>query len=251
MFRYKFTIEYHGDAAEAGWQSQPDRISIQSILSDAAEKFCQQKIVFHGAGRTDKGVHAYAQVAHADFTIKYSLQNLKRGLNFYLFDQKVSITNVQCVDQDFHARFSAKLKRYRYDLCIRDYPNVLNTQNWRMHTKLDLNLMKKSAEFLLGEHDFTSFMDSQCQAAPVRSIDKIYFECQKDMISIFFIAQSFLHHQVRIIVGTLVDVGKGKVHYDIRPILEAKLRCKASITAPAAGLFLENINYDESSEFAG
>ncbi len=245
MFRYKFTIEYDGSASEVGWQSQPEKISIQSILSDAAKKLCQKDVVFHGAGRTDKGVHAYGQVAHADFVKKIPLLSLKRGMNFYLLNKRVSIKEVEHVENDFHSRFNAKLKKYRYDLCIRDYPNVLNLKVWKLHKSLDINLMKKASNFLLGEHDFTSFRDTNCQAlSPIRSIENIYFEIKDDIVSVFFIAKSFLHHQVRVMVGTLVDVGKGRIDYDIRNILESKCRCDAGPTAPALGLFLESIDFE-------
>ncbi|QEK38376.1 tRNA pseudouridine(38-40) synthase TruA [Candidatus Cytomitobacter primus] len=244
MFRYKFTIEYDGSAAEVGWQLQPDKVSIQSILSEAAFKLSQSHIIFHGAGRTDKGVHAYGQVAHADFLREYPLVSLKRGINFHLGDHKVAIQNVEPVPNDFHARFEAKMKTYRYDICIRDYPNVLSPNNWRMVYKLNIDEMRNAAQFLLGKHDFTSFRDNNCQALSAeRSIDEINFEVKRDIISIYFIARSFLHHQIRIMVGTLVDVGLGRKNSDIRNIISSKSRDLAGPTAPANGLFLEKIEY--------
>ncbi|USO00790.1 MAG: tRNA pseudouridine(38-40) synthase TruA [Alphaproteobacteria bacterium] len=247
MYRYKFVIEYSGTASEVGWQHQPNKVSIQSILQEAAYKFCQENISFYGASRTDKGVHALHQVAHADFSKSYPVTTIKKALNFHLsvISGQVAISEVKFVHSEFHARFDAKIKTYRYDLCIRDCPNVLNKNNWRLISLPNLEEMQAAAKLLIGQHDFASFRDSQCQAkSSIRTISDIHFSINGNMISIFFVGQSFLHHQVRIMVGTLIDIGKGRKEInDIITILDSKDRNFAGPTAPPNGLFLEKIEF--------
>ncbi|QEK37801.1 tRNA pseudouridine(38-40) synthase TruA [Candidatus Cytomitobacter indipagum] len=244
MFRYKFTIEYDGAAANAGWQVQPGKISIQSLLSDAAFELSKSKILFYGSGRTDRGVHALGQVAHADFFKSYPLFSLKQGMNFYLTGKKVAIKEVELVSQDFHARFSAKIKTYRYDICMQDYPNVINLKNWRISRNLDIKKMEEESKFLLGVHDFASFRSSHCQAATsIRSIDEINFIIRGNILSVYFVGKSFLHNQIRAMIGTLVDIGMGR-QINIKSIMQSKDRKKAGQTAPPGGLFLEKIDFD-------
>lgn len=245
MFRYKFTIEYDGSASGVGWQTQPEKVSIQSILSDAAFKISGREVLFYGAGRTDRGVHALGQVAHADFVKSYPEHTLKRAMNFHLNNKKVAVKAVEFVNDDFHARFSAKMKTYRYDICMQDYPNVINEKNWRISKELDVKAMECASAYFLGTHDFASFRDSSCQALiSIRSIDEIRFVINANLLSIYFVGKSFLHHQVRIMVGTLVDVGLGRKNSDINWIIACRDRTKAGPTAPPNGLFLEKIDFD-------
>jgi tRNA pseudouridine38-40 synthase len=253
--RWKITIEYDGTDYH-GWQRQEDGIpSIQRSIETAITKFCGQDITITGAGRTDAGVHAYGQIAH--FDLDYGDRDLTgfdlaKAINAHLRPQPIAIIHAETVADDFHARFGAKHKTYHYRVITRSAPPVRDLNHvWHMKYDLDVDAMREGAKHLLGHHDFTSFRDSQCQAkSPMRTLDNITItETDYDShggkhILFALEAQSFLHHQCRNIVGTLVDVGKQKTNPDdVKTILDAKDRTKAGMTAPASGLSMFKINY--------
>lgn len=255
MNRWKITIEYDG-TDYCGWQRQNDGVpSIQQSIETAIHKFCGQDITVTAAGRTDAGVHAYGQIAH--FDLDYGDRDLNgfdlaKAINAHLRPQPIAIIHATIVDDEFHARFTAKNKLYRYRIVTRSAPPIHDINHvWHMKYALDVDAMKQAARHLLGHHDFSSFRDSQCQAkSPMRTLDHIHItEKQYDRfggqeIWIELEAQSFLHHQCRNIAGTLVDVGKEKTTPDdVKMILEAKDRTKAGMTAPASGLSIVHIDY--------
>ena len=253
--RWKLTIEYSGTSF-SGWQKQDNAPSIQQAVEDALFKFCQQEIPIHAAGRTDAGVHARGQVAH--FDLDYGDRPLTgfdvaKAINAHLRPQPVSVIAAEEVDTDFHARFSAKKKQYAYRFLSRSAPPVLEKNRlWHYKHSLDVKKMRQAAGYLLGHHDFSTFRDSQCQAkSPIRTLDRLEIEDfpydKHGGREIFMIAeaQSFLHHQIRNIAGTLALVGQGKWSpKDVNTALEARTRTAGGPTAPADGLYLVKIDYD-------
>ena len=254
MTRYKLTIEYMGHDY-AGWQRQKDLPTIQSALEDAIEKFSAQNVTLHVAGRTDAGVHAHGQVAHVDLaplSKPMSEFELLRAMNALLRPHPISVIDVQTVSDDFHARFSARNKLYRYRIINR--PGWLAIDRdfaWHIGRTLNIDAMKEGAQFLLGRHDFTTFRDSECQAkSPIKTLDRLditvrdYDGCDGKEITTEIEGESFLHHQVRNIVGTLSLVGLGKwTPKDVQTALKAKDRQKGGPTAPANGLYLMRVDY--------
>lgn len=244
MPRYKLLIEYHG-APFRGWQRLPDEPTVQGALEAAAAKLDGAPVDVVGAGRTDAGVHATGQVAHMD------LQNdrghkVADAMNYYLRPNLVSVLKAEPVDEVFHARFSAVMRYYRYVVVNRRADLTVDAGLvWRVPIKLDVANMQKAAEALVGEHDYSTFRDTECQAkSPVRSIDEINIHQFNDRLEFTVRARSFLHRQVRSIVGSLVDVGRGQ-----RPaawmaeILAARDRTKCGRVAPPDGLYLERVEY--------
>lgn len=260
MPRYKLTIEYDG-LGYAGWQKQQDKMSIQDALGAAFYKFCGEQVDVVGAGRTDAGVHATAQVAHVDLAKPQDPFRILQAVNYHLFDpalheeseddasppvNRIAVLNVEEVTQDFHARFSATKRHYRYRIVNRRPRLALDAgRAWRVVEPLNVSAMQKAAETLIGHHDFTSFRDTQCQAkSPVKTLDELDLIHTGDTIYVETSARSFLHHQVRIMVGTLVMVGKGKWSADhVRKVLEARDRTQAGPTAPPDGLYLIGVDY--------
>jgi tRNA pseudouridine38-40 synthase len=248
MYRYKFIIEYDGSKFDIGWQKQSSSTkSVQETLESAGYKLTQREVKFYGASRTDKDVHAMHQVAHVDLHKPYSLKCLHDGMNAYLLDTGCKIVAVSPSNESFHARFGAKTKTYCYIISHSRICSVFDEKRvwWiRKSQKLDYSLIEEASKYLIGEHDFSSFRDSSCQSpTPVKTIESISFEYANDKIIITFKARSFLHKQIRIMVGTLVDIGKGKLS-DIQNILNSKKRVEAGQTAPGCGLFLKMIEYD-------
>ena len=255
MNRYRIDIEYDG-TAYCGWQKQNDaqeassKKSIQSAIEEALFRYCQEDITLTVAGRTDAGVHAMHQVAHFDMQKqpKNSASEIALALRYHLGVAKENITilSSQKVNNNFSARFDAKKRHYLYRIILRKAPLALDaTRAWQISYPLDIENMRHAAKLLLGKHDFTSFRSSQCQAKnPIRTLDNIDFELQGDNLYIKVSAQSFLHNQVRAMVGTLYNVGRGfwQAEY-INEILQAKSRCKAGPNAPAHGLYLYKIEY--------
>ncbi len=243
MTRYKLTIEYDGTDL-IGWQENHQGPSVQSHLRDAIEKFCGTRSDIIAAGRTDAGVHAIAMVAHTDIDGDNSAETVMRALNFYLIDTPVSILNCEIVADDFNARFSCIARHYKYVVLNRGAaPKLQKNRVWWVPRKLDVEAMRTAAEKLIGNHDFTSFRATQCQAkSPVKTLDKCGIIVQGDEIIFELSARSFLHHMVRNIVGTLVEIGSGKP-YDIDEILGAKNRSAAGPTAPASGLYFVSADY--------
>ena len=243
MTRYKINIEYDGTDL-IGWQINQDGPSVQSLLQEAIFKFCAEQVDVYSAGRTDAGVHAISMVAHFDLMRDQDAQTVMRAMNFYLVNKPVSVLNCEKVSDDFHARFSCVARHYKYVVVNRSAPVVLNKNRvWWVPQKLDVDAMKKAAEKLLGKHDFTSFRAAQCQAkSPIKTLDSVSITQNGEEIVFEFSARSFLHHQVRNMVGTLVEIGMGKP-YDINEIFDAKDRSAAGITAPASGLYFVAADY--------
>lgn len=243
MTRYKITVEYDGTDL-IGWQENRQGPSVQSILRDAVEKFCGARPDIVAAGRTDAGVHAIAMVAHFDLDEQKNPETVMRAMNFYLSDSPVSVLSCDIVPDDFHARFSCVRRNYRYVVLNRGARAVLEKDRvWWVPRKLNMSAMRCAAEKLVGHHDFTSFRASECQAkSPIKTLDSCTIKRSGEYIIFEFSARSFLHHQVRNMVGTLVEIGLGKP-YDIDEIFAAKNRSAAGPTAPASGLFFVSADY--------
>lgn len=250
MTRWKLTIEYDG-APYSGWQYQDHVPSVQAAIEKSINDFCQQEIRIHVAGRTDAGVHARGQVAH--FDLDYGVRplsgfDLAKALNAHLRNGRhsIAILKAEEVAADFHARFSAKNKLYLYRIINRAMPLTLERgKAWQVKKPLDGNAMQQAAKLLLGQHDFTSFRDSNCQAkSPIKTLDRLDVTRREDVIEFAVEGRSFLHHQVRNMVGTLSHVGEGKWSaQDVADALAAKDRAKGGITAPPDGLYLMRIDY--------
>lgn len=252
--RWKLTIEYQG-TDYAGWQRQEDGIpSVQEAIETAITKFCQQECRLHVAGRTDAGVHASGQVAHFDLDYgdrPLTGYDLTKAINAHLVPHRISILKAEEVSSDFHARYGAINKLYTYRLLSRLGPPTFD-QNlvWWMRRELDIPAMRAGAAHLLGHHDFTTFRAAECQAkSPHKTLDRLDIiekplSCGGVELNFLVEARSFLHHQVRNMVGTLVLVGEGKwTPADIQTALTARDRAKGGPTAPADGLFLSRVDY--------
>lgn len=249
MPRYKLTIEYNGTNF-IGWQKQKKGFSIQGTIEKAAKNFLQSEVDLIVAGRTDAGVHADAQVAHLDIFKKLKIKNILFGLNFYLskekFGEDISIKKVNKVDANFNARFGAKKKTYKYKIYNNESRSPMHAYNtWWVSQKLNIVDMKKASKYLLGNHDFSSFRASGCQAlSPIKTLDKIAIIKKKNIITLTFTARSFLYNQVRIMTGTLKDVGSGLIKPEaLKKILQKKKRASSGITAPSKGLTLYKVYY--------
>jgi tRNA pseudouridine38-40 synthase len=253
MARYKFTLEYDGSRL-VGWQRQRGGGSAQQVLEQALSAFLLQPIVVEGAGRTDSGVHALGQVAHADLPEPangqpWNLYQLRASINHFSVPHGLSVLEVAPVADGFHARFSALRRHYCYRISMRPSPSVLLAgRQWHLAQPLDLAAMQQGAARLLGLHDFSSFRDSRCQAkSPIRSLERM--EVVADMINpyqleLWATARSFLHHQVRIMVGSLVQIGLGRYPPSwIDDLFAARDRKQAGLTAPAEGLYLVAVDY--------
>lgn len=248
MPRYKVELEYDGTNL-IGWQENLDGPSVQSIMMDAIEKLSTERPTVFGAGRTDAGVHAVAMTAHFDLTKDYDADTVMRALNFYLANQPVSVLNCEIVDENFSARFSCVKRHYKYVILNRPASPVLEKNRvWWIPQKLDIDAMRVAAKKLLGKHDFTSLRATNCQAkSPIKTLDQLDITIDDDKIIFELSARSFLHHMVRNIVGTLVEIGLGKP-YDIDEILNAKNRSAAGPTAPASGLYFIRADYPTNDQ---
>lgn len=252
--RWKITVEYDGWKYH-GWQRQDNVPTVQASVEHAIFAFCQQEISIQCAGRTDAGVHSFGQVAHFDLDYgdrPLTGNDLMKAINAHLRPQPICVKAAEEVNDDFHARFSARNKYYRYRIVSRSAPAVLDFGKvWHTHHALDIEAMQEAAKPLLGTHDFTSFRDSECQSkSPVKTLDRFDIDiCDYDGMGTKEIrchveGQSFLHHQVRNMVGTLAMVGQGKWEKEqVVKALEARDRTKAGPTAPADGLYLMRIDY--------
>lgn len=243
MTRYKLTLEYDGTDL-IGWQENRQGPSVQSVMRDAIEKFCGVRADIVAAGRTDAGVHAVAMTAHADIPGDHSAETVMRALNFYLVGKPVAVLDCAIVSDEFHARFDCVARHYKYVVLNRGAAPVLaNNRVYWVPRKLNIDAMRVAAEKLIGNHDFTSFRASECQAkSPIKTLDQIRITQNGDMVIFEFSARSFLHHMVRNIVGTLIEIGLGKP-YDIDMILDARNRSAAGPTAPASGLYFIRADY--------
>jgi tRNA pseudouridine38-40 synthase len=247
MPRYKLILEYDGTGL-VGWQRQANGLSVQEILEIAAQRFCGKELRVHGAGRTDAGVHALRQAAHLDLPKEMPTDVIRNALNQHVRPHAVSIVAVEPVADNFDARRAARGRVYRYRILNRRAPAaVARGHVWHVGVPLDTEAMQHGAALLLGKHDFTSFRDSECQAkSPVKTLDMLHVTRVGDEVQIEARARSFLHHQVRNMVGSLKLVGAGKWRVQrMREALEACDRRAGGPTAPADGLYLVEVIYPE------
>lgn len=249
MPRYKLIIEYDGTPF-VGWQFQAAGLSVQGLLADAVERFCGERVHVQGAGRTDAGVHATGQVAHIDLTKDWRPDTVRDALNAHLRPHPVAVLAAFVAAQDFHARFSAIGRRYFYRVIGRRADLALERDRaWKVPRPLDADAMHEAAQRLVGRHDFTTFRAAECQAAsPVKTLDRLDVERLDTEVRIHAEARSFLHHQVRSMVGTLVKVGEGAwTPDDVSAALEARDRTRCGPMAPAAGLYLAEVTYPDAT----
>ena len=246
MPRYKLTIEYCG-AGLVGWQRQAKGLSVQEALETAIRDFCGASLTVFGAGRTDAGVHALAQIAHVDLPREAAPEVIRGALNHHLRPHAISVVAVEPVPPEFDARRSATQRHYLYRILNRRAPPALERGRvWHVAAPLDLAAMQEGARHLVGHHDFSTFRDSQCQAkSPVKTLDALDVSGVGEEIQIAAKARSFLHHQVRNMAGTLKLVGLGRWQpEDVAHALAARDRRAGGPTAPAAGLTLVAVRYD-------
>lgn len=246
MRNLKLIIEYEG-TNYCGWQKQRNskKKSIQQVLEDTLQKILNEKIKIIGSGRTDSGVHALSQVANFKTNSKIPLTKLKKALNT-LLPEDIVIKRIKEVPLDFHSRFDVKSKLYRYIILNRAYRSVfLRKRAYFYPYPLDINLMRKEAKVLLGRHDFKAFQASdKKEKSSIRTIKKLVIKKKKDLITIDIEADGFLYNMVRNIVGTLIEIGRGRfVKGDLKKILLSRDRKQAGFTAPAMGLYLVKVKY--------
>jgi tRNA pseudouridine38-40 synthase len=247
MPRFAFLIEYDG-APFAGWQRQTNAASVQGAIETALAKLEPRAHLLAAAGRTDTGVHGIGQVAHIDLDRDWDTFRLLEALNAHLRPQPVAIRAVRRVADDFHARFSAVERRYLYRILNRRAPAVLERGRvWTIKSRLDVAAMAEGAGHLVGHHDFTTFRSTYCQAnSPVKTLDEISFSTLGEEIHVRLRARSFLHNQVRSIMGSLVQVGLGSwAPDDVARALIARDRSACGPVAPSQGLYLTGVSYPD------
>ncbi|WP_084398055.1 tRNA pseudouridine(38-40) synthase TruA [Henriciella aquimarina] len=245
--RLRLLLEYDGRPFY-GWQRQDDQPTVQGALEAACAALDGAPVLVQGAGRTDAGVHATGQVAHIELQKPRPLRKIPDALNFHLRPKPVAVLKAEEVDQNFHARFSATGRAYRYIIINRRADLTLERgRAWRVAQHLDADAMQAGANLLIGEHDFSTFRDTECQAAsPVKTLDTLEVHRFADRVEVTTTARSYLHRQVRSIVGSLVEVGRGmKPPEWIAEILEARERTACGPVAPSDGLYLERVMYDD------
>lgn len=245
MPRYRTTIEYDGTPF-VGWQAQATGVSVQSALQEAIFAFSGERVVVKGAGRTDAGVHALAQVAHFDLERAWDPFRVQEAVNYYLKPRPIAILDCTFVEGAFDARFSAIQRHYVYRiLCRRTRPVLDRDRVWWMTQPLDAGAMAEAARVLIGHHDFTTFRASQCQApSPMKTLDTFTVAQEGAEIVMRVSARSFLHHQVRSMAGTLKLAGEGSwTPADLAAALAARDRRRCGPVAPACGLYLARVDY--------
>jgi len=245
MPRYKLTIEYDG-APFFGWQLQPSLPSVQGALEAAVQATCGVPTRVHGSGRTDAGVHATGQVAHCDIEKPFRPDRLRDALNAHLRPNPVAVLDAEIVADDFEARFSATKRHYRYRIVNHRANLALDIGRvWRVPQRLDSDAMHEAAQRLLGKHDFTTFRDTECQAkSPEKTLDQLDVVREGDAITVLTSARSYLHSQVRSMVGSLVWVGQGRWSADdLAAALAARHRAACGVVAPPQGLYLVRVEY--------
>jgi tRNA pseudouridine38-40 synthase len=245
MPRYKLTIEYDG-APFVGWQVQDNGPSVQGVLAGAVAAFCGEHVRVQGAGRTDAGVHAMGQVAHLDLAKTWDADTVRDALNAHLRPHPVVVLAAEPAAEDFDARRSATKRHYLYRIVNRRADLALDAARaWRTPRPLDVAAMQEGARRLLGQHDFTTFRAAECQArSPVKTLDRLDIERSGEEVRIHAAARSFLHRQVRSMVGSLVEVGDGRRSADdLARALAARDRAACGEVAPPHGLYLVRVDY--------
>jgi tRNA pseudouridine38-40 synthase len=253
MPRYKLVIEYDGTPF-TGWQFQADGRSVQQAVEDAIARFTGSAVRIYCAGRTDAGVHAIHQVVHVDLDGDWRPDTVRDATNAHLRPAPVSVLSAAIVPETFSARMSALERTYLYRILNRRSPPALDIARvWHVPWPLDATLMHAAAQTLVGRHDFTTFRAAECQAnSPVRTLDRLAVERFGDEIRVHAAARSFLHHQVRSIVGTLAKAGAGRWSVaDVRAALDARDRSRCGPMAPSAGLYLVGVAYGSADQRAG
>ena len=246
-YRYKLIIEYDGTPF-VGWQMQKNGPSIQEALARAIKGFCGQEIIPQGAGRTDAGVHASGQTAHLDLPRAYEARTVRDAINQHLKPAPISVLSAEPVSSDFDARFSARKRHYKYHIVNRRAPlALLNKRAWLIFVDLDAETMHEAAQTILGRHDFTTFRSISCQAkSPVKTLDQLDVRREGENIYISCSARSFMHNQVRSMVGSLTMVGRGKWPISqMRQALDSRDRAQCGPVAPAHGLYLAQVDYPD------
>lgn len=247
MPRYRLDIEYDG-TPYAGWQRQRGQPSVQAAIEQAVLAFCGETVSLRGAGRTDAGVHASGQVAHVDLAKDWPVDTVRDAINAHLrlAGETVSVTAATKVSDEFDARFSATARHYLYRIVNRRaQPALEKNRAWWVPAQLDADAMHEAAQALAGRHDFTTFRSIHCQAkSPLRTLDRLDVTRSGDLIEVKTSARSFLHNQVRSMVGTLKRVGEGAwTAADVKAALEAKDRAACGAVAPPEGLYLMKVDY--------
>lgn len=245
MRRYRLTIEYDGRPF-CGWQRQAGDLSVQQVLEEAIERFSGEAAVTQAAGRTDAGVHALGQVVHFDLERDWDPFKVREALNYHTKPHPVAILSADRVDETFEARFSATARHYEYRILNRRArPALESGKVWHVPKLLDADAMHDAAQLILGKHDFTTFRASECQAkSPDRTLEIFYVRREFDVIVVTAKARSFLHSQVRSMVGSLKLVGEGKwTPRDFRAALDARDRSRCGPLAPPDGLYLTKVDY--------
>lgn len=245
MPRYRLLVEYDGRPFH-GFQAQAGLPSVQGSLERAVKAFCGEELRVGAAGRTDTGVHATGQVVHVDLAKAWPAETVRNALNFHLMPDPVSVLDAQLAEGDWHSRFSATGRRYRYRILNRISPPALDQGRvWHVKKPLDAAAMHEAAQVLVGHHDFTTFRDLACQAkSPVKTLDVADVRREGDEVILEFASRSFLHRQVRSMTGSLAEVGVGRwTRDDVQSALDARDRRACGPVAPAEGLYLTEVTY--------
>lgn len=246
MPRYRLLVEYDG-RPYCGFQLQAELPSVQGSIERAVKAFCGQDVRVGAAGRTDTGVHATGQVVHVDLARDWPADTVRNALNAHLLPQPIAILTAELAVGDWHSRFSATGRRYRYRILNRRAPPALDQGRvWHMKKPMDAEAMHEAAQVLVGLHDFTTFRDLACQAkSPVKTLDVAKVAREGEEVVLEFASRSFLHRQVRSMTGTLAEVGVGRwTKSDVQAALEARDRRACGPVAPAEGLYLTGVTYD-------
>ncbi|OHB30550.1 MAG: tRNA pseudouridine(38-40) synthase TruA [Phenylobacterium sp. RIFCSPHIGHO2_01_FULL_69_31] len=245
MPRYRLLIEYDGRPFH-GFQAQADLPSVQGSLERAVKKFCGEDLRVSAAGRTDTGVHATGQVVHIDLAKDWPAETVRNAMNFHLMPDPISVLSAEVAEGDWHSRFSATGRRYRYRILNRISPPALDQGRvWHVKKPLDAGAMHAAAQVLVGHHDFTTFRDLACQAkSPMKTLDVADVRREGEEVILEFASRSFLHRQVRSMTGTLAEVGVGRwTKDDVAAALAARDRRACGPVAPAEGLYLTGVTY--------
>ncbi|GGK22856.1 tRNA pseudouridine(38-40) synthase TruA [Salinarimonas ramus] len=250
MPRYKLVVEYDG-TPYSGWQFQDNARSVQEVVERAITGFCGHPVRLHCAGRTDAGVHATHQVVHVDLERAYRTDTIRDAANAHMRDEAVAVVSAQPVTEAFHARLSARKRHYTYRILNRMAPPTFDRERvWHVRQPIDVARMQEAADTLVGHHDFTTFRASQCQGrTPWKTLERLCVERRGDEVQVRASSRSFLHNQVRSMVGTIVLAGIGRwTTEDVAAALAARDRTRCGALAPPHGLYFVGVDYAEGSD---